>query len=41
VPAFVKAETYPLDGTDFMRRVAFVKDPEGNVVEFGEPLRTR
>lgn len=41
VPAFVTAETYPLDGTAFARRVAFVKDPEGNVIEFGEPLRTR
>lgn len=41
VPAFVKAETYPLDGTVFERRVAFVNDPEGNVIEFGEPLRKR
>ncbi|MEM9030183.1 MAG: VOC family protein [Pseudomonadota bacterium] len=39
VPAFVKAETYPLDGTTYERRVAFVQDPEGNVLEFGEPLR--
>lgn len=39
VSAFVKAETYPLDGTEFERRVAFINDPEGNVVEFGEPLR--
>ncbi|MEO1160304.1 MAG: VOC family protein [Pseudomonadota bacterium] len=36
---FVTAETYPLDGTEFERRVAFITDPEGNVVEFGEPLR--
>jgi len=41
VPAFVKAETYPLDGTLFERRVAFINDPEGNVIEFGEPLRKR
>jgi catechol 2,3-dioxygenase-like lactoylglutathione lyase family enzyme len=41
VPAFVKAETYPLDGTVFERRVAFISDPEGNVIEFGEPLRKR
>ncbi len=41
VPAFVKAETYPLDGTVFERRVAFINDPEGNVIEFGEPLRRR
>jgi len=39
VTAFVTAETYPLDGTEFERRVAFIHDPEGNVVEFGEPLR--
>ncbi|MGB5214319.1 MAG: hypothetical protein WBN88_11840 [Anderseniella sp.] len=37
--AFVTAETYPLDGTEFERRVAFIHDPEDNVVEFGEPLR--
>ncbi len=41
VEAFVNAETYPLDGTEFIRRVAFVQDPEGNVVEFGEPLRVK
>lgn len=41
VPAFVKAETYPLDGTTFERRVAFISDPEGNVIEFGETLRKR
>lgn len=39
VPTFVRAETYDLDGTPFRRRVGFVKDMEGNVVEFGEPLR--
>ncbi|MEM9369352.1 MAG: VOC family protein [Planctomycetota bacterium] len=36
--AFVAADTYPLDGTEYERRVGFVQDPEGNVVEFGEPL---
>lgn len=36
---FVSAETYPLDGTAYERRVGFVQDPEGNVIEFGEPLR--
>jgi catechol 2,3-dioxygenase-like lactoylglutathione lyase family enzyme len=41
VPAFVKAETYPLDGTRYERRVAFIKDPDGNVIEFAEPLNTR
>jgi catechol 2,3-dioxygenase-like lactoylglutathione lyase family enzyme len=39
VPTFVRAETYDLDGTPFRRRVGFVKDVEGNVLEFGEPLR--
>ncbi|BDG74410.1 VOC family protein [Roseomonas fluvialis] len=38
VPTFVRAETYDLDGTPFRRRVGFVKDLEGNVLEFGEPL---
>jgi catechol 2,3-dioxygenase-like lactoylglutathione lyase family enzyme len=38
VPTFVQAETYDFDGTPFRRRVGFVKDPEGNVIEFGEPL---
>lgn len=38
VPTFVKAETYDLDGTHWRRRVGFIKDPEGNVLEFGEPL---
>lgn len=36
---FVAAETYPLDGTVYERRVGFVQDPEGNVIEFGEPLQ--
>jgi len=40
IEAFVKAETYPLDGTVYERRVAFINDLEGNVIEFGEPLRT-
>ena len=39
VPTFVRAETYALDGTPFERRVGFVQDPEGNVIEFAEPLR--
>ncbi|MEM8791778.1 MAG: VOC family protein [Pseudomonadota bacterium] len=38
VPTFVRAETYALDGTQYLRRVGFVKDPEGNVLEFAEPL---
>lgn len=38
VPTFVQAETYDLDGTPYRRRVGFMKDPEGNVLEFGEPL---
>lgn len=38
VPSFVQAETYDLDGTPYRRRVGFMKDPEGNVLEFGEPL---
>ncbi len=38
-PPYVRAETYDLDGTPFRRRVGFVKDMEGNVLEFGEPLR--
>jgi catechol 2,3-dioxygenase-like lactoylglutathione lyase family enzyme len=38
VPTFVRAETYDLDGTPWRRRVGFVKDMEGNVLEFGEPL---
>lgn len=39
ITAFVQAETYPLDGTELRRRVAFISDPEGNVIEFGEPLQ--
>ena len=39
VPTFVTAETYALDGTSYERRVAFIQDPEGNVIEFAEPLR--
>ncbi len=39
IPTFVRAETYDLDGTPLRRRVGFVKDMEGNVLEFGEPLR--
>jgi extradiol dioxygenase family protein len=27
--------------TVFEHRVAFINDPEGNVIEFGEPLRKR
>lgn len=38
LPTFVRAETYDLDGTAYRRRVGFVKDMEGNVLEFGEPL---
>ena len=41
VPTFVVGETYPLDGTPFERRVGFIMDPEGNVIEFAEPLRVR
>jgi len=41
VPTFVTAETYPLDGTVYQRRVGFVQDPEGNVIEFAEPLVVR
>ena len=39
VPTFVQAATYDLDGTPFRRRVGFVKDPDGNFLEFGEPLQ--
>ncbi|MEM9781533.1 MAG: VOC family protein [Pseudomonadota bacterium] len=38
VPSFVRPETYDLDGTPYRRRVGFIKDPEGNVLEFAEPL---
>ena len=41
VPTFVSAETYALDGTPYERRVGFIQDPEGNVIEFAEPLRQR
>lgn len=41
VRTFVPARTYPLDGTPFSRRVGFIMDPEGNVIEFAEPLQTR
>jgi lactoylglutathione lyase len=41
VPTFVAAETYALDGTPYERRVGFIKDPEGNVIEFAEPLQAR
>jgi catechol 2,3-dioxygenase-like lactoylglutathione lyase family enzyme len=41
ISVFVEAQTYPLDGTVFERRVAFIKDPEGNVIEFGGPLVAR
>ncbi len=41
VPVFVTAETYALDGTPYERRVGFIQDPEGNVIEFAEPLRIR
>ncbi|MGF1543190.1 MAG: VOC family protein [Parvularculaceae bacterium] len=41
VPTFVSAETYALDGTRYERRVGFIQDPEGNVIEFAEPLRQR
>ncbi len=33
---FVKAQTYTLEGTPYERRAAFFKDPEGNLIEFGE-----
>lgn len=38
VPAFVSATDYP-KGAE--RRVAFVKDPEGNVIELAGPLAGR
>lgn len=38
VPTFVPAETHDLGETGYRRRVGFVKDPEGNLIEFGEPL---
>ncbi len=36
IKTFVKADTYPLD--TFTRRVAFIKDLNGNVIEFAGPL---
>ncbi|MEO1241665.1 MAG: VOC family protein [Pseudomonadota bacterium] len=41
VPVFVTAETYALDETPYERRVGFIQDPEGNVIEFAESLRIR
>ncbi|MGF1551067.1 MAG: VOC family protein [Paracoccaceae bacterium] len=41
VETFVAAATYPLDGTSYERRVGFVRDPEGNVIEVAEGLRRR
>ncbi|MEM9705374.1 MAG: VOC family protein [Pseudomonadota bacterium] len=41
VPTFVAGETYPLEGTVYERRVGFIQDPEGNVIEFAEPLSRR
>ncbi|MEO1657312.1 MAG: VOC family protein [Pseudomonadota bacterium] len=41
VPTFVRGETYALDGTPYERRVGFIQDLEGNVIEFAEPLRQR
>ena len=41
VPTFVHAETYALDGTPYQRRVGFIQDPEGNVIEFAEALSLR
>ncbi len=41
VETFVAAATYDLDGTPYERRVGFVQDPEGNVIEFAGPLRRR
>lgn len=38
VPTFVPAETYPL--SNYRRRVGFVLDNSGNVIEFAEPLTT-
>ena len=41
VPTFVAGETYALDGTIYERRVGFIQDPEGNVIEYAEPLQIR
>ncbi len=38
IETFVKAETYPLN--HYKRRVAFIKDLNGNVIEFAGPLET-
>ncbi len=38
VAVFVEAEDYPVGA---QRRVAFIKDPEGNVIEFAGPLLQR
>lgn len=38
VPTFVPAETYPL--SNYWRRLGFVLDNNGNVLEFVEPLTT-
>lgn len=36
IETFVKAETYPLDF--YSRRVAFIKDLNGNIIEFASPI---
>lgn len=33
-----RGKTYDLEGTPYGRRVGFIVDPEGNVIEFGEAL---
>ena len=38
LPTFVPAQTYPLSG--YWRRVGFVLDNNGNVIEFAESLTT-
>ncbi|MDO1501700.1 VOC family protein [Winogradskyella maritima] len=37
IETFIKAGTYPLD--TYTRRVAFIKDLNGNVIEFAGPLK--
>ncbi|WP_299217388.1 VOC family protein [uncultured Aquimarina sp.] len=37
IETFVKAETYPLNF--YKRRVAFIKDLNGNVIEFAGPIK--
>ncbi|MBP2831046.1 VOC family protein [Aquimarina sp. U1-2] len=37
IETFVKAETYPL--SFYERRVAFIKDLNGNIIEFAGPLK--